>query len=66
VSRDSVRILLTIAALNELDILGADVQNTFLTAPNKEKYWMIARPEFGPKGAGLKIDKISSGMVNFT
>jgi hypothetical protein len=49
VSRDSVRILLTIAALNDLDILGADVQNAFLTAPNKEKCWMIAGPEFGPE-----------------
>jgi hypothetical protein len=47
VSRDSVRILLTIAALNELDVFGADVQNAFLTAPNKEKVWMIAGPEFG-------------------
>ena len=47
VSRDSVRILLTIAALNELKVLGADVQNAFLTAPNKEKVWMVAGPEFG-------------------
>ena len=47
VSRDSVRILLTIAALNDLDILGADVQNAFLTAPNKEKCWMVAGSEFG-------------------
>jgi Reverse transcriptase (RNA-dependent DNA polymerase) len=36
-----------IAALNELDVLGADVQNAFLTAPNKEKCWMIAGTEFG-------------------
>jgi hypothetical protein len=50
VSRDSVRILLTIAALNDLDILGADVQNAFLTAPNKEKCWMVAaRPNLAPK-----------------
>eukprot|EP00978_Attheya_sp_CCMP212_P020814 scaffold60119_cov30-Attheya_sp.AAC.2 len=42
VSRDSVRILLTIAALNDLKILGADVQNAFLTAPNKEKLWIRA------------------------
>jgi hypothetical protein len=42
VSSDSVHILLVIAALNELDILGAGVQNAFLTAPNKEKCWMIA------------------------
>ena len=47
VSRDSVRIMLTIAALNDLEILGADVQNAFLTAPNKEKCWMTAGPEFG-------------------
>ncbi len=49
VSRDSVRVLLTIAALNELDVLGADVQNAFLTAPNKEKCWIVAGPEFGPE-----------------
>ena len=49
VSRDSVRILLTIAVLNDLDVLGADVQNAFLTAPNKEKCWMVAGPEFGPR-----------------
>ena len=49
VSRDSVRILLTVAALNGLDVMGADVQNAFLTAPNKEKCWMIAGPEFGPE-----------------
>ncbi len=44
-----MRILLTIAALNDLEILGADVQNAFLTAPNKEKCWMVAGPEFGPE-----------------
>jgi hypothetical protein len=49
VSRDLVRILLTIPALNDLEILGADVQNAFLAAPNKEKCWMIAGPEFGPE-----------------
>jgi Reverse transcriptase (RNA-dependent DNA polymerase) len=42
-----VRILLLIAALNDLGLLGADVQNAFLTAPNKEKCWMVAGPEFG-------------------
>jgi hypothetical protein len=48
VSRDFVRILLTIAALNDLKVLGADVQKEFLTAPIKKKYWMVAGPEFGP------------------
>jgi hypothetical protein len=56
-SRDSVRIILTIAALNELEVLGADVQNAFLTAPNKEKIWLQAGPgEFGSEqGKNLLI-----------
>ena len=45
--KDSVRILLMIAALNDIDVLGADVKNEFLNAPCKEKVWLIARPEFG-------------------
>jgi hypothetical protein len=47
VSRDSVRILLTIAALSELEVMSADVQSVFSTAPNKEKCWMVAGPELG-------------------
>ena len=46
VSRDSVRILLVIAALNDLDLQAADIQNAFLTAPNLEKCYMKAGPEF--------------------
>ena len=38
VSRDSVRIMLLIAALNDLDVMGADVQNAYLNAPNREKH----------------------------
>ena len=40
VSRDSVRILLLIAALNGLDIMGCDVQNAFLSANNLEKHYL--------------------------
>ena len=47
VSRDSVRICLLIAALNDLEVLGADIQNAYLTAPNREKCWTWAGPEFG-------------------
>ena len=47
VSRDSIRILLTIAALNDLSLMGADVHNAFLKAPNKEKCLIVAGPEFG-------------------
>ena len=38
VSRDSVRIAFTIAALNDLDILAADVGNAYLCAKPREKY----------------------------
>ena len=47
VSRDSVRIIFLVAALNGLDVQGADIQNAYLIAPNKEKLWMKAGPEFG-------------------
>lgn len=64
VSRDSVRILfLTIAALNDLKVMGADVQNAFLTAPNKEKCWIIAGPEFGPdEGQTFLVVKALYGL----
>jgi hypothetical protein len=37
VSRDSVRIAFTIAALNDLEVLAADVQNAYLNAPTNER-----------------------------
>jgi hypothetical protein len=39
VSRDSVRILLTIAALNAYDVFACDVNNAYLNAPCREKIW---------------------------
>ena len=47
VSRDSVRIALTIAALNGLDILACDIQNAYLCADCREKIYTIAGAEFG-------------------
>ena len=37
VSRDSVRLFFLLAALNDLNILLADIQNAYLSAPVKEK-----------------------------
>ena len=39
VSRDSVRIALTVAALNELDVMACDIQNAYVTANCREKIW---------------------------
>ena len=47
VSRDSVRILLLAGALNDLNVMGADVKNEFLSEDNLEKHWTRAGPEFG-------------------
>jgi hypothetical protein len=52
VSRDSVRIALTYAALNDLDVFAADVQNAYLQAPSSEKHYIICGKEFGLENEG--------------
>ena len=48
VSRESVRIILLYAIVNDLNILTADVGNAYLNAKTTEKYYVIAGAEFGP------------------
>ena len=63
VSRDSVRIMLLVAALNNLDIQGADIENAYLTAPCREKVWMRGGIEFGElAGEILIIGKALYGL----
>lgn len=47
VSRDTVRIAFTYAALNDLNVCAADVQNAYIQAPLLEKHYIICGPEFG-------------------
>lgn len=47
VSRDSIRIALTMAALNDLEVKTGDIQNAYLTAPCREKIATVCGPEFG-------------------
>jgi hypothetical protein len=47
VSRESVRIALTLAALNDLEVKTADIENAYLTTPIGEKIWYTLGPEFG-------------------
>ena len=54
VSRESVRITLTYAALNNLKVCGADIQNAYLQAPTSEKHYIICGPEFGLENVGKK------------
>jgi len=59
VSRDSVRIALTVAALNDLDVLACDIQNAYLTAKCREKIWTRAGPEFGSDCGKIMIVKMA-------
>ncbi len=52
VSRDSIRIALTHAALLDLLVLGADIQNAYLQAHSFEKHFIICGPEFGIENEG--------------
>jgi hypothetical protein len=52
VSRESVRIAFTYAALMGLDVMAADIQNAYLSAPCSQKYYTICGPEFGSELQG--------------
>ena len=52
VSCESVRIALTYAALNNLDICAADIQNAYLQVPSSEKFYVICGLEFGLENVG--------------
>jgi hypothetical protein len=47
VSMESVRVALTLAALNDLDVNMYYIENAYLTAPLTEKFWAVLGPEFG-------------------
>jgi hypothetical protein len=47
VSRESVCIGLALAALDDLDVKMADIEDPYLTAPITEKVWTVLVPEFG-------------------
>jgi hypothetical protein len=54
VSRESVRIALTYAALNQLQVTAADIRNAYLQAPSSQKDYIICGPEFGLENVGRK------------
>ena len=59
VSRDSVRIALVAAALNDLDILVCDIEGAYLTAKCREKIWITAGVEFGLEAGTPMIVKMA-------
>jgi hypothetical protein len=55
VSRELVRIALTLAALNNLEVKTTDIENAYLTAPVTEQIWTKLGPEFGSDAGKLAI-----------
>ena len=55
VSRNSIRITFTVAALNDLDVLSADISGAYLNAKAAEKVYTTAGTEFGPDKAGRPV-----------
>lgn len=47
VSRETVRIALTLAALNGLQVKSGDIRNAYISAPCQEKIWTVLGPEWG-------------------
>jgi len=47
VGHDTVRIALTITALNNLQVKVGDIMNAYVTAPCSEDIWTILGAEFG-------------------
>ena len=54
VSRESIRIALTYAALMDLEVKAADIRNAYLQAPTSEKHYVICGPEFGLENEGKR------------
>ena len=52
VSRDSIRIAFTYAALNGVDVFAADIRNAYLQAPSSQKDYIFCGSEFGIENVG--------------
>ena len=52
VSRESVRVGLTYAALMDRDVIAAEIQNAYLQLPSSEKYFIVCGADFGLENVG--------------
>jgi hypothetical protein len=55
VYHDSVSIAFLLAALNDLEVLSADIQNAYLNAPTTEKVYTTTGEEFGKDKVGRSV-----------
>lgn len=52
VSRESVRIALLYAALNDVDVFAADIRNAYIQSPSSRKDYILCGSEFGLENVG--------------
>ena len=52
VSRESIRVALTHAALHDIPVMAADIRNAYLQAPSTEKHFIVCGQEFGLENEG--------------
>ena len=65
VSKESVRIVLTLAVLNNLEVKTSDIQNAYLTVPCSEKVHTTLGTEFGDnKGKPAVIVRALYGLAS--
>ena len=53
-SRESVRIAFTYAAMMGLPVMAGDIRNAYLQAPTSEKHYIVCGPEFGEENIGKR------------
>ena len=54
VSRESVRIAFTYAAMMGLPVMAGDIRNAYLQAPTSEKHYIVCGREFGEQNVGKR------------
>ena len=54
-SRESIQIAFTYAALNGLDMLAANIRNAYLQAPSFQRDYIVCGPEFGIENEGCVV-----------
>ena len=63
ISRDSIRLIFMIAALNDLDIWACDISNAYLYAPCREKIWFVGGKDTGEdQGKVLIVTRALYGL----
>jgi hypothetical protein len=62
VSRETVRIALTLAGLNNLQVKVSDIENAYITAPCTEKIRTVLGPEFGSAGKSAIVVRALYGL----